>query len=279
MNDIAVDAGASPLAACPEAHEQPAVPHPRLQAPKGVNDMADSSGSAGNVAAHSTKQAFLPSTKKKSCRVDAAQRCHPVDHVECMVSSNSRPDSCDPSGLQATAKRPCSGAPAEQDFDVVQPAAQMHGDGGGTCADAQRQTPERASTCNVTASSALTDSTGTCTSGRLAKHALLILNSNPDPVSVPGEDVLPEKTSGHAVGDDLDCVDRPPPFPDVEGAVAYEVDKITDKRFYRAGSQVRVQYLVRWKGYGPEDDTWQSRNSMRHARQAIQEYENTVLFD
>ena len=281
MKEVTVNEDALPSTTCLGAHEQPAILCSMLQAPRGVNDMAaDAPGSAGNVAARSRRHAFLPSTQKNSCRVDAVPRWHPVDPVDCMLSSHSRLASSDRSKLQANAKRPCSGAPAEQEFDVVQPAArQYHGGGVDTRADAQHQTPERGSTCNVKASSALPVSTGPCTNERIAKDALLMLNHIPGHGSVPGEDVLPEKTLGHALDDHMKCVDRPPPFPDVEGAVAYEVDKITDKRCYKAGSQVRVQYLVRWKGYGPEDDTWQSRNSLRHARQAIQEYERTVLFD
>ena len=280
MEEVAASEDAVPSAPCSRAHQQPAILHLRLPASQGVNDVAaDSPGRTGNVAVHYRRHAILPSTQTNSCRVDAVPRCHPVDPVECMLSSHSRLDSSDPSKLQADAKRPCSGAPAEQDFDVVQPAAQQHGGGADTCADAQHQTPGRGSTYDVKASSALPVSTGPCTNERLAKDALLMLNHNPGHGSVPGEDGLLENTSGHALDDDMSCVDRPPPFPDADGAVAYEVDKVTDKRCYKAGSQVRVQYLVRWKGYRPEDDTWQSRNSLRHAPQAIQEYERTVLFD
>ena len=279
VKEVAVNEDALSLAPCLGAHEQPAIAHLRLQAPKGVNDMADLPGSPGHVAAHSRKHAFLPGTQKNSCRVEEVQRPHAVNPVECMLSSHSRLDSSDPGEPHATAEQLCGGAPAEQDSDVVQPAAQQHAGGGGTRADAQHQTPEGRSSCDITASSALPDSTGPCTSERVAKEALLMLHDIPDPVAVPGEDVLSDKTSGHAVDDDTNCVNRPPPFPDVEGGVAYEVDKIVDKRCYRAGSQVRLQYLVRWKGYGPEDDTWQSRNSLRHARQVVQDYENTVLLN
>ena len=275
--EFAVDADALRLAPCLGPHEHPAMVRSGLQAPKGVSDMADSPGSAGNVAAQSRRHAF-PNTQKNSCRVDAVQRCHSVDPVECMLSSHSRLDFSDPSVSLASAKRLCGGAPVEQVSDVVQPAALRHGGGAGgeARAELQHQTPERVDASDVTTSSALPISIGPCTNERSAKDALLMLY---EPVSVPGEDVLPEEISGHALDDGISCVDRPPPFPDVEGAVAYEVDKLIDKRYYRSGSQVRVQYLVRWKGYGPEDDTWQSRNSLRHARQVIQEYEDTVLLD
>ena len=73
--------------------------------------------------------------------------------------------------------------------------------------------------------------------------------------------------------DDVNHMAHCAPFRDADGNLAYEVDKIIDHSNYRAGSQVRTKYLVRWKGYGPEDDTWQSKSSLRHAQQAIKDYE------
>ncbi|CAJ0966396.1 unnamed protein product [Ranitomeya imitator] len=44
-----------------------------------------------------------------------------------------------------------------------------------------------------------------------------------------------------------------PPAPElVEGELEYEVEKILDSRFSRR----RLQYLVKWKGYGQEDNSW-----------------------
>ncbi|KAG5734829.1 hypothetical protein E4T56_gene627 [Termitomyces sp. T112] len=45
---------------------------------------------------------------------------------------------------------------------------------------------------------------------------------------------------------------RPPPI-EVEDEYHYEVDEILDSRVVHG----RLQYLVHWKGYGPEDDTWE----------------------
>ena len=36
----------------------------------------------------------------------------------------------------------------------------------------------------------------------------------------------------------------------------YHVERLVDRRTRRGG---RVEYLVRWRGYGEEDDTWEPR--------------------
>ena len=135
--------------------------------------------------------------------------------------------------------------------------------------NALHQTPKR--DWGITTSLAQPQTAALCTDERVAKDALLMLHDEGAPMSKPC-DVLTKQPPGEDGGG----VDRPPPFADVDGLSAYEVDKIVDRRYYKAGSQVRVQYLVRWKGYGADDDTWQSRNSVRHARQAIQDYEDTL---
>ena len=251
--------------------------------PEGTSDKAaPSAGSPGVVDNQLRRLAQhtegLPSTQENACKVDMVQtsqaRCNSSD-PECL-SSVSLLESSDLSESQAIAVRQCSNgdtAPAEQGFVVAQHAAPHHG-GAVAYDNALHQTPER----TIFLAPAL--ATDICTAERLAKDALLMLSDSGEPICIPCEDGLTEQTSGHGnsqpPGEDSNCAARPPPFIDVEGVDAYEVGKIIDKRYYPAGSQIRVQYLVRWKGYGPEDDTWQSRNSLRHARQAIQDYEDKV---
>ena len=45
---------------------------------------------------------------------------------------------------------------------------------------------------------------------------------------------------------------RPGPLLTEDGYEEYEIDHIVDSKLYRK----QRRYLVRWKGYGPESDTW-----------------------
>lgn len=59
--------------------------------------------------------------------------------------------------------------------------------------------------------------------------------------------------------DDKEFPDHVPtaPLPAVyENDDQYYVEALLDKRVTHAGRRTTIQYLVRWKGYGPEDDQW-----------------------
>jgi len=60
---------------------------------------------------------------------------------------------------------------------------------------------------------------------------------------------------------------------DAGGHEEFEVDRILDHRD-EAGERT---YLVRWTGYGPDDDTWEPARHLVNAQQAIQLYEQTLL--
>src|SRR6266850_4967202 len=49
----------------------------------------------------------------------------------------------------------------------------------------------------------------------------------------------------------------------LKGEVEYEVDKIVGHRFNR--TRQRMEYLVRWKGYGPEHNTFEPETHLRNA--------------
>jgi hypothetical protein len=35
-----------------------------------------------------------------------------------------------------------------------------------------------------------------------------------------------------------------------------------------------MEYLVRWKDYGPEDDTWEPKENLKNAPRVLQQYES-----
>jgi hypothetical protein len=55
---------------------------------------------------------------------------------------------------------------------------------------------------------------------------------------------------------------HPEPEVDEEGQPVYEVAKILDSRLHRG----QLQYLVHWKGYGPEDNTWEPEHHVHAPR-------------
>jgi len=55
----------------------------------------------------------------------------------------------------------------------------------------------------------------------------------------------------------------------IEGEEEYEVEKIINKR-KRYG---KWEYLVRWKGYTAEEDSWKKGTNLKNAKEAVEEYE------
>jgi len=61
----------------------------------------------------------------------------------------------------------------------------------------------------------------------------------------------------------------PPPPVEIQGEMEYKVKKILSKR-KRYG---KVEYLVRWKGYTAEEDTWEKEGNLGNVREAVEDYE------
>jgi chromobox protein 1 len=49
----------------------------------------------------------------------------------------------------------------------------------------------------------------------------------------------------------------------------YEIEKLMDKRVVKG----KVQYLVKWKGYGDFDNTWVEEANLQNAQEAIASFE------
>ena len=65
---------------------------------------------------------------------------------------------------------------------------------------------------------------------------------------------------------------KAPPEPETQtdGSVEYYVEKIVDHG-YRRGKKM---YRVRWKGWGPDDDTWETPATLHKVKSLINQYEN-----
>ena len=59
----------------------------------------------------------------------------------------------------------------------------------------------------------------------------------------------------------------PPPIL-VDDTLEYEVEEILNSKFYRR----KLKYLVKWKGYGSEENTWELEDNLTHAKCLIEEF-------
>jgi len=61
----------------------------------------------------------------------------------------------------------------------------------------------------------------------------------------------------------------PPKLVIIEREEEFEVEKILNKRIVRG----KEKFLVRWKGYMAEEDTWESRENLGNAKELVEEFE------
>lgn len=65
-------------------------------------------------------------------------------------------------------------------------------------------------------------------------------------------------------------VTNPQPDPEIINEEEWEVEKVLTSQRFRKWK--KLQYYIQWKGYGPEDDTWVSAESMAHAPLKVAEF-------
>ena len=65
-----------------------------------------------------------------------------------------------------------------------------------------------------------------------------------------------------------------PPMPyELEGDLVYDVERIIDHRYVKRGrGPQKLQYLVKWEGYGPEHDSWEPEVNLRDAPEPLSKY-------
>ena len=59
---------------------------------------------------------------------------------------------------------------------------------------------------------------------------------------------------------------------EIEGVEEWEIEKILNKRKIRGIDK----YLVRWKGFTAEHDTWEKKEDLRNAREVLEEFEGRM---
>ena len=59
---------------------------------------------------------------------------------------------------------------------------------------------------------------------------------------------------------------------EIEGVKEWEVEKILNKRKVRGVEK----YLVQWKGFTAENDTWEKKEDLKNAKELVDEFEGRL---
>lgn len=63
---------------------------------------------------------------------------------------------------------------------------------------------------------------------------------------------------------------------DTDTLKSFEVERLLNKRLVKRGKGRSVEYLVRWKKYGPEWDRWYSVKDLDNAPDLVRDYERAL---
>jgi len=91
----------------------------------------------------------------------------------------------------------------------------------------------------------------------------VILVIHLEPAPVPGSDPYKRPVATNDVA----------PVAGPESEPEWEIDAIVGKRTSKKGRKKKTEFLVRWKGYSPEWDSWYANDDLPNARQVIADYE------
>jgi len=70
-------------------------------------------------------------------------------------------------------------------------------------------------------------------------------------------------------GNKVNGLEPPPPEPvTVDGEEEYEVDHIQDSKMFGR----TLKYLIRWKGYGEGEETWEPAKNLAHAPEKVADF-------
>jgi hypothetical protein len=61
---------------------------------------------------------------------------------------------------------------------------------------------------------------------------------------------------------------HPDPIVTAEGQEEYKVEEVLEQR----QANGRTEYLVHWKDYGPEDDTWEPLENLKNAWEVLNDF-------
>jgi len=64
---------------------------------------------------------------------------------------------------------------------------------------------------------------------------------------------------------------KPPPIL-VTGEEEYEIEAILNHRVKGTRSRSKIEYLVRWQGYGPTEDSWEPETNLGNSDEILEEY-------